>query len=165
MATRTRRGETNRGLGAEQWAVLGFSALGLFAVYKLLTGKKPPSGTTDTVESGVATVPSRVPMLAQNIVRGDGTAQVKTGTPYRGRLELSPAAIRSTREAIVADLLRAGFTNVTVYTTLAEASAAIPLPTALEGAGSGSRWFVGTWMGPTAVQPMGNIVLLWPTVG
>ena len=172
MAKRSRGG-----LGAEQWAVLGFSAIGLYAVYRLVKGSGEPDPRID-LESRQP-IASRVPTLAVNIVRPDGNAQLKTGTPYRGRFELHPAGAafppkvptrpfehfttRATREQLVSELQRAGFANVTVSMNVAEATPTIPLPMALEGAGTGSRWFTGTWMGPTATHDLGNIVLLWPT--
>ena len=164
-------------LGAEQWAVLGFSAIGLYAAYRLVKGRG--EDTTIPPESKVP-VESRVPTLAVNIVRADGNAQLKTGTPYRGRFELHPAGsvfpqiipttpfehttVAAPRAQLVSELQRAGFVNVTVAMNAEEAASLIPLPMALEGAGTGSRWFSGTWTGPSATRDMGNIVLLWPTV-
>lgn len=182
-ASNERRGRS-KGLGVEQWAVLGFSALGLFAVYRLLKASR----NEPALETAPDTTPlldvSRVPMLPANIVRADKSARLQTNQAYRGRIELPstpPAGVlpprpptgdllefetaSSTREAIASALQRAGFSNVAVFMNVAEATPEIPLPVALEGAGTGSRWFTATWAKPSGVQPkMGNIVLLWPTV-
>ena len=173
----------SEGLRADQWLMLGVGAIGLYAVYRLTRPSAAPIKSNGDV-LGPGNIPSRVPSLNVNIVDPNGRAVMSAGRNYRGRIELAPSGSfvgpqlprppqplefaevgSATRATIASDLQRLGFQNVQVYVNAREAASAIPLPTALEGAGSGSRWFTGTWVGANGSQSMGpRIVLLWPTV-
>ena len=159
-------------LRAEQWMIIAVGAIGAGAVYLLATAK-PRTTPIDPGQPG--RVPTPAPgapvALLQNIIgkppapAGSHSAALRTGQPYRGRIEL-PAGSSSNPAQIRAELERFSFGDVTIYEKLADAQAndAIPLADALANPTPQTRWFAAVWRGESHVyQIPPTIVLLWPT--
>ena len=154
---------------ADQWFILAIGGIGVYAAIKLLTSK-PSQTSTDNVPANQPNQPVTPPApvgLQQNIIGRNappGSALLRTGQPYRGRLELAPSA---TREQTTSQLQALGFDTITVYASVAEARVndAIPLPDALMNPTPGSRWFQAVWRGPSGARALPpQLLLLWPTV-
>ena len=152
-------------LRAEQWMVLGFGAIGAYAVWRMVQPKPQPPEDVPILKPGpiMPSMPGQV-VLAQNWIAAPGMLKngLRPDLPYKGRIE-KPG---STRPQLQAELVMAGWRDVVVYMTAAEAqgSGAIELVDALANPTPGSRWFAATWRGAAnqrAVAP--EIVALWPT--
>ena len=155
-------------LRAEQWAVLGFSAIGAFALYRLVTNRprvpspdetpilrpgEPPPGPTPTF-SGPSIIGQNAP---------PGQALVRRGAfVYRGRLELAAPAPAA---AIAAMLQAAGFGDVRVHESEPQARGA-GFELGLENPTPQTRWFEARWNGQRdGAHPMPpTMVQLYPTV-
>ena len=158
---------------ADQWFILAIGGLGVYAVIKLVTNKTTADVKPEDVpvyRPAPPAPPGPTPggiFLQQNIIGQNappGSALLRAGQPYRGRLELAPT---STREQTAATLQQLGFATITVYMNATEAQTAdaIPLRDALANPTAGSRWFQAVWQGPSGARALPReVILLWPTV-
>lgn len=134
---------------AEQWFMIAVGGLGVYAIYRLVTTKASDQKSEEIKPAATGPVgPVNGPIppvtLLQNILGHNappGSALLRTGVPYRGRLELpisrppvlpmppppggfppfSTLVASASREQITSELQRLGFGDVIVYMTLAEA--------------------------------------------
>lgn len=160
-------------LRAEQWMVLGFGAIGVYALARLLTAKprdpapdQTPAFRPDRPDPNLPPTPAGPVTLQQNIIAG-GAALLRPGLPYRGRVEMPG----STRASVTARLKTLGFGDDVLVYTLDEAQNHGMI--GLASPSQGSRWFEGTWRGrdaadrakPSVALPIpADVVLIWPTV-
>ncbi len=150
---------------AEQKMMVGVGLLGLFAVYKMVTGKKVEETPPPALIPGLGTAD-----------RPNGTGLVMMGDPlalkqkqyYRARMLLLgrtafPFTNSATEEVIGKALGTMGFEDVRVFMELKDLPSDWPVSTTtapLEGV----RWFQGRWAGPSVSLPRPlTIEAMWPT--
>lgn len=152
-------------LRADQWLMLGVVGLGGYAVYRLTqtTSSPPPpdSPLNLPVEAGSpSAAPPGFPLLGDPV-------HLTNSRAYRGRIELGRGGLPAnmSREQIESALVRLGFDAIRVYEDMQQAAPTFPA-FALHGAGRGTRWFYGRWLGPTTdtARPA-FLSLLWVARG
>lgn len=157
--------------------MLGVGALGLYAVYRIVTNPPssalPPAGVAPHPQVpqvinllGLPELPGPIPPPTGQDVKTGDVFDVENNRWYRGRIETLPAggafASALTREQIQAKLASLGFDHVLVDMDPNEAMVDIPVPFALANPGKGTRWFWARWSQPTTKlsRPQG-MVLFW----
>lgn len=155
---------------ADQALMLGVGALGLFAVYKMVTGKAQAEGPAPT-QGLLPGVPALVPNQqdANGLLLLGDPLQLQQGQFYRARmLALGTAPPFSTvadEITIGQGLVTLGFADVRVFMTIKDLpgdwpASQIVAPTAAATA----RWFQGVWQGPNVVLPRPlSIQAMWPS--
>lgn len=134
-------------MSAVRWVVLGFTAIGAYAAWRLVTN--PPSSAAPT--------DSETPILKEAPA---GTILVKAGGYYKGRIEGPTTA---TKAELAQSLAELGFTDLVLYGP-AEGADVATLPALRDGAGASTRWFTGRWSKTTGHVPRPSwLVALIPT--
>lgn len=168
-------------LSAEKVLMLAVGAIGVFAVYKLVTAPKnqapldqeqaprlppqpQPTPTTGlpAVAGPLGTPPANFPLVTSPT---SPTIHLANSKAYRGRLELAPNA---TPSDVLALLTQLGLEPSTaqVYSTPTQAAPNIPA-FALQNAGQGTRWFHARYLAPGAIdvpRPP-QLVAMWIATG
>lgn len=167
-------------LRAEQWMMLGIGAIGLGAAYLLTRTSKEQNGSqaNGTLGPGSPNLPEKPvavgPLPPTVTVISGNPIHLRNSRSYRGRIETISADGRigfvpfspgSSKKEIADGLRQLGFENVQVYATPEEAKGMMP-DYALPGAGRGTRWFYGRYLGSTADIPRPQTLsLIWETKG
>ena len=167
----------SRGLRAEQWFMIGVGVLGTYAVYRLVTAKpSPPKGEDIPIlDKDKQPLPASTDFVANytppNVITKPGVASfLNGGYQFLGRVEIPPGGFGRAKDGsdlgtnVEYALLDAGFTNPRVKDA-ATADEIISDPKALASATPNTRWFRGTWNGPTRrnIPVPSWLVLVWPT--
>lgn len=150
---------------ADQALIAGVALIGAYAAYRLFLSSTAPSPAPKDAPPPVLPPPGQP--FDQNVVEANGSATLRKGYAYRGRLDGNaadpPSALRSY-----------GLEPLEIHASAADARAAGFLEPALESPREGTVWFTarfdpGDWFVAAAgrvmlKQPGAPFVsLLWPT--
>lgn len=153
---------------ADKALMLGVGALGLFAVYRMVTAKaqeEAPSPTPGLLPG--------LPPLVPNQQNGTGLLmlgdplQLQKGQFYRARMLVvgtsPPFSNLADEVAIGQGLVVMGFADVRVFMGLQDLPGDWPASTTTAPV-PGTRWFQGIWQGPSVVLPRPlTIQAMWPS--
>ena len=153
---------------ADQALMLGVGALGLFAVYKMVTGKVQAEGPAPT-QGLLPGVPALIPNQQDPnglLLLGD-PLQLQQGQFYRARMLVlgtaPPFSNVADEVAIGQGLVTLGFADVRVFMSLSDLPGDWPASQTLAPT-AGTRWFQGVWQGPSAVLPRPlTVQAMWPS--